>query len=559
MQLFHDLSIGKKIGFIILLLTTLLVITSAFGLFKMNAIGNELQTVQSEDMPLIEVVSDITIKQLETAIRIERAMRLAGMTSSNQTIALLHEEVTALSAEINAEIKQGETILVQAQSHALSPQLAAELETLSRALKETEHEHQAFEAQVEQLLAQLDQGQTVTEASVLALESSQAAINEHLATILKGIETMTEHALETVHADEASAFTGMSVLTVLSVLLGMLLGTLITRAITRPLAQAVDATQRLANGDLTVQIEARSTDETGQLLSAMQRMSLKLQDMVSQIAAATEQLSGATNEVATITTRTAKNIELQTEQLSQTSVAMNEMSATVRDVAHNASDAADSTATAEAEARKGEQTVEQVNHSIHELALDIEHTSEAITRLSNETENVDSILEVITSIAEQTNLLALNAAIEAARAGEQGRGFAVVADEVRTLASRTQDSISTIQTMIGSLKSEAKQSVEAMNSGYAKANQAVELSEQAASALVEINQSVDRIAQMNTQIASAAEQQSAVAEQVNRSVSMINESQHEASSGAQQVAVATEELAQLSENLKGLVGQFKLA
>jgi len=558
MQFFKNLSIGKKITALISALTLLLLITSVFGIVKMHTIGQEFDTIQTEDMPLIELVSDITVKQLEKAVLVEKAMRIAGVTDSAQTLPELHQKITRLAHEIDNEIKAGESILATAKAHSLSEILKGEIDTIEHSLLSVEEEHRLFEGRVEGLMKRLEHEETLAFDEVLALEHAQETIDRHLEAILAGIEKMTEHGLEQVHHDEESALHGMIWLSAASILIGLLLGVLITRAITKPLAQAVAATKRLAAGDLTVQIDATSTDETGQLLTAMREMSARLLDMVSHIAAATEQLSGATGEVAAVTTQTARNIESQTEQLDQTSVAMTQMSATVHDVSRNAAEAAASTASADRQARKGQEIVVLVNSSIQELSDQIEHSKAAITRLDAETEQVDSILDVITSVAEQTNLLALNAAIEAARAGESGRGFAVVAGEVRTLASKTQQSIITIQEMISTLKKEARTSVDAMNEGYTKAGATVELARQAEGALLEITGAIDTISNMNIQIAGAAEQQSAVAEQVSASVTRIHDIGTENSAGAQQVAVASEELAQLSENLKGLVGQFKV-
>lgn len=557
MKLLRNLSIGQKIGSIVITLVSLLIATSVFGIIKVSAIGHEMKTIQAEDMPLIELVSDVTLKQLEKTVLIEKAMRIAGISDSNQSVGELHHSITELAHQIEKEIKQGEAILVSAKTHALSDQQSKELIKLEQDLKAIEIEHRVFEQKAEALMTQLDQHTKVTAQQVEELEQAQDKLNHHLAALLVGVEKLSEHALETVHHDEERALQGMIWLSITSSIVGIVFGIFITRAITKPLAQAVDTAKRLSDGDLTVQIDIHATDETGQLLTAMQQMAQKLRDMISQIAAATDQLTSATHELSAVTTQTAQNIEAQKENLHQTSVAVNEMSATVQEVASNAAQTAASTSQAEDETQLGRSVVEQVNGAILDLAVEIEHSKEAITRLDSETENVDAILNVITSIAEQTNLLALNAAIEAARAGEQGRGFAVVADEVRTLASRTQDSITEIQQMTGRLKSEANACVKAMENGQNKANATVELSGQAGISLVAIGQAVTAINEMNLQIASASEQQSAVAEQVNQSVTQINEAANENNAGAQQVAVATDEIAQLSINLKSLVGQFK--
>ncbi|WP_420598956.1 methyl-accepting chemotaxis protein [Neptuniibacter sp.] len=557
--MFRNLSIAAKISVLISLLLLLLIVTSAFAVYKINLIGKEIKTVQSEDMPLIELVSDITIKQLEKSVAIEKLLRISGVQNSNHTVGELNDYIHTLAKQIDTEIKQGEEIIAVAKTHALTSELESELAQLELALLDIDKSHQSYETNVENMILDLQENGFVSPAKLLSIEKTQENINHHLEDLLIGVETMTEHTLEKVHHDEEVALSVMIAIGIAAIVVGIISGILITRAIARPLGHAVEITEQLAKGDLTVEIDVHSQDETGRLLLAMQIMSNRLTDMISQIAAASNQLTSATEEVANITTDIAGNLEHQTNHLNQTSSAMYEMSQTVKEVAENASEAANSTVRVDTEAKQGQGVVSQVNAAMSELAAQMQATKENIYTLNAETDKVDGILEVITGISEQTNLLALNAAIEAARAGEQGRGFAVVADEVRTLASRTQDSITSIQQLIDKLKRGAQSSADAMHLGHQQADNSLCLSQNAESGLREITDAVDVISNMNTQIASATQQQSVVAEQVSDSLNQLQGSADGINSSAQQVSVASEEIAQLSNELKKLVYQFKLA
>ena len=468
MNLFSNLLVYKKIGAIVITLTMLLALVAIFGLTKVNSIAHEMKTVQSEDIPLVALITDVTIKQLEKSIAIEKALRISGINDSNDSITELHHFIEKLAEEISVEIKQGESILATAKEHAISEQQATELKSLEKLLISMEHEHERFEEKVEHLMKELESGAEVSPTEVKELEQLQKEITHHLETLLIDVEKMTEHALETVAHDEESAFKWMIILSSASIFIGILFGVLVTRSITKPLAVALKAINALADGDLTIEITSRSKDEIGQLLLAMERMKNNQKGVLTKVSESAELLSAASEEVAVTTTQSSNNMEYQRDQLNQAAVAMNEMSATVQDVARNATEAATSSGDADQGSKKGLRAVEEVNISIMSLAEEIDTTKMAISRLSLETDCVHSILDVITGIAEQTNLLALNAAIEAARAGEQGRGFAVVADEVRSLAGRTQESIATIQQTVTTLKAEAKSSVDAMQAGHRK-------------------------------------------------------------------------------------------
>lgn len=344
----------------------------------------------------------------------------------------------------------------------------------------------------------------------------------------------------------------------LALLVGLIAAWLITRLIVAPLRSVIAVAQQIASGDLSGRMEVSRRDEIGQLMQAMQQMSSGLSHMVSGLQAGIEQLASSAHSLSSVTEQTNHEVSSQKEETEQVATAMNQMTATVHDVARNAEQAAQAAQTADAKVDSGQQVVRMSLQRIELLATSSNSASASIESLSAEIQHIGTVLSVINSVAEQTNLLALNAAIEAARAGEQGRGFAVVADEVRALAKRTQQSTEEIERLVSTLRSAAQSSVQQIQQSGELVKLAVGDALQTESALGSIAAAVSLIQQMNQQIAAAAEQQSSVAEEINRSVTSIRASADHSALSMQGNAASSVQLAQLGVELKGMVGHFRL-
>ena len=350
----------------------------------------------------------------------------------------------------------------------------------------------------------------------------------------------------------------ISASSVLALLVGLLAAWGITRLIVAPLRSVIAVAQRIAAGDLTAMAPVTRRDEMGQLMQAMAQMGQDLSRMVSGLQVGIEQLAGAAQSLSAVTEQTHREVSSQKEETEQVATAMNQMTATVHDVARNAEQAAQAAQTADDKVEGGQQVVRQSLQRIEQLAGSATVASNSIESLSAQIQNIGTVLEVIKSVAEQTNLLALNAAIEAARAGEQGRGFAVVADEVRALARRTQQSTEEIERLVSTLRAAASASVQQIQGSGELVKLAVSDALQTESALGSIAAAVSLIQQMNQQIAAAAQQQSSVAEEINRSVTSIRASAEHSSLAMQGNATSSIELAQLGGQLQGMVEHFRL-
>ncbi|MCJ8206036.1 methyl-accepting chemotaxis protein [Pseudomonas sp. RGM2987] len=390
------------------------------------------------------------------------------------------------------------------------------------------------------------------------LLSNSDAINAVIGRLMdinnKQAEALNQGAVE----QYSTAFNWVVTLLVIATGLTLLFAWLLTNSITRPIGNALDAAEEIAKGDLTRPIIVDGSDEAGRLLRAMSTMQEKLRDTLQRISGSATQLASAAEELNSVTDESARGLVQQNNEIEQAATAVNEMTSAVEEVARNAVSTSEASKNATTSAGDGRDLVQETVSAIERMSTDVQSTATLIGNLADESRDIGKVLDVIRGLADQTNLLALNAAIEAARAGEAGRGFAVVADEVRALAHRTQQSTSEIERMIGSIQSGTEQAVDSMRNSTERAESTLNIARGAGMSLDTINTAIVEINERNLVIASAAEEQAQVAREVDRNLVNIRDLSVQSATGANQTSAASAELSRLAVDLNSMVGRFSL-
>ncbi|MDU8619626.1 methyl-accepting chemotaxis protein [Pseudomonas syringae] len=537
----RSLSISRRASLCFGVITLLLIGLGAFSYVQIDHLRKAEQNIEENSLPSIQVVDDIQIALLHARLESIRMLASTDPAVHATAEAKVREAIEALRA--NSDFYQKHLLLGEAdraQFEEANNKMSVYIDGLKQvvALDSSDHERAVS-------LANGEQAQKAT-----AYQEKLTRLREQNATEAvssgKDATKVYNHSVNVLMIVLIAAF-----------LLTVVLAIALTRSIVDPISVSLKLAEDIAAGDLTRQLSVAGSDEASRLMTALNTMSGNLRTTIHEISGASAQLSTAAVEMTSITERADRTLQQQNSEIEQAATAVNEMSAAVEEVARNATSTSQAAQQSSLSADLGNQRVNETLTAMQNLTGLVEGSSAQVTALAGQAQDISKVLGVIRGIAEQTNLLALNAAIEAARAGEQGRGFAVVADEVRALAHRTQTSTQEVEQMISAIQAGSSATVESMQKSTEEVHSTRKTAEDAGESLRQITNSVLEINNRNLQIAAASEQQAHVARDVDRSLVSIRDLAVQSSEGTRQTLIASTELSQLAVNLNDLVLRFK--
>ncbi|RMV12041.1 Histidine kinase, HAMP region: chemotaxis sensory transducer [Pseudomonas savastanoi] len=521
-------------------------LNSMRGGYKASIVArDELSTNADKSIDVFELLQ-AEVKKMDPADA-NRFEQYQIVTDAKENLRLARYEVRGYTTNPTAETEQ--TAVARLDS------AIKDLDTLKTTFSGTQADQLK---QLETSLAAYRKALQSFKAATADIAQARKEMTVQGQDIVKISEAMYQLQLDRRDQESAQARTTQITCTLLAIILGMIAAVIITRQITRPLQETLAVVDRIASGDLTQTLAVTRRDELGVLQQGIQRMGSTLRELIGGIRDSVVQIASAAEELSAVTEQTSAGVNSQKVETDQVATAMHEMSATVAEVARNAEQASQAASNADREARDGDKVVGEAIVQIERLANEVGRSADAMNQLEQESDKIGKVMDVIKAVAEQTNLLALNAAIEAARAGEAGRGFAVVADEVRGLAQRTQQSTVEIETLVAALQSGTRQVSSIMLSSRELTVSSVQLSRQAGTSLGSITQTVSNIQAMNQQIAAAAEEQSAVAEEISRSIVNVRDVSEQTASASEETAASSVELARLGGQLQTMVSHFRI-
>ncbi|RAJ09361.1 methyl-accepting chemotaxis protein [Aeromonas salmonicida] len=546
--MFKNMSIGQKLSTGFAVLALLVFVLAGFGISRLSYLNGNTQLITDNLVPSIRYASQMQVALLD-ARRAQLAMVIARANNDSADITRRNDSVTEAKGRFAKAVADYGRLTFNATDEE---QTYAALQPAGEAYFSA-HD-QLYQAVMQNDSARIgDYRDGLTRTTLEQATKLTTTLHEINDRIGRTMERNGDQTYES--AKQLSMAIGL-----VTLIFVVLVAWYLTQQIKQPVNKLLELVGKVAAGDLAAHLDLKwfNNDELGKLAKGFGEMQGNLRNLVSEVSGSVVQLSSAAEEISAVARQSASNMNNQQHELNQLATAMNEMQATVQEVSRNTSDAASAATQVSSSAELGANTVNDSIKRIEQVAGAIESTAVVIRQLGDDSRNIGMVLEVIRGIAEQTNLLALNAAIEAARAGEQGRGFAVVADEVRTLAKRTQDSTSQINTIIAELQQRAEQAGTTMQQSQEMMNSTVSTAREAGLSISEISNSVESISHMNIQIATATEEQGAVSEELNRNVVNISHASEEVAAGATQMAQACNDLNHLANQLQEMVRRFRV-
>ncbi|WP_282349422.1 methyl-accepting chemotaxis protein [Pseudomonas sp. PS01301] len=524
------------------LIGLLMIVLGVFSLNQMSHIRAAGQNIENNTVPSISSLNDLTQLTLRLRVLSYRLLLNREADTQQKTVQLFEQR----NQQINQAQARYEKMIASAEEQAAYDDYTR----LLGQYRQLETRMKGFSAS-----GQVDELRALLNSDML---SNSEQVNTALDKLVKINNAQTREINQQADDEYRSAFSWVVGMLIVATLLTFLFAWLLTRSIVKPIDQALVAAEAIAEGNLTQPIHAEGRDEAARLLLAMQKMQGKLRDTLQRISGSATQLASAAEELNSVTDEGARGLTQQNNEIEQAATAVNEMTSAVEEVARNAVSTSEASRDATTSASDGRDLVMETVSAIERMSGDVQSTADLIGHLAAESRDIGKVLDVIRGLADQTNLLALNAAIEAARAGEAGRGFAVVADEVRALAHRTQQSTSEIERMIGSIQGGTEQAVDSMRNSTERAESTLNIAKGAGMALETINGAIVQINERNLVIASAAEEQAQVAREVDRNLVNIRDLSVQTAAGSAQTTAASGELARLAVELNAMVARFKV-
>ncbi|POA69095.1 methyl-accepting chemotaxis protein [Pseudomonas sp. DP16D-R1] len=536
----RNLRIGLRASLSFAVLASLLVLVGLFGIGQMATLRESARVLEEVWMPSSESIHD-SAANIAT-IRLESLrMRTSNLSQVKETSRGI---ISAQRQELLQRLNDYAALLSSDQERSMLDSLKT---TVAKYL-----------SLVDQIIVHIDAGHDSQAYDHLNVEMN--ALGSLLDKTLESMISLNQQGADAAATAATSLYQRaqwiVSTIIVIALIATLLLAWALTRSITTPINQALNVARRIASGDLTGKIASDGKDEAAQLLDALADMQGNLRSTIHGIGESARQLASAAEEMSSVMEQSTRSLQQQNDQIEMAATAVTQMSTAVDEVAANAVSSAEASQASNEDSKHGHVQVSETITSIQGLVSEVISASEQAQGLADQAQDISKVLEVIRGIAGQTNLLALNAAIEAARAGEAGRGFAVVADEVRSLAQRTQNSTEEIELMITNIQQGTGTTVGALQSSAEHANQTLRRANSAGNALEKITASISQINERNLVIASAAEQQALVAREVDHNLVNIRDLSTQTAAGATQTSAASHELSRLAVDLNGLVTRF---